>query len=92
VLISSAVSQRSRTSSTIRATGRRTANERALEWLNPEVDRSREREEGDAGDDRPDGGLEEGLESGPIGKPLYSGNGVCGGASSPDVMALGCRE
>ena len=76
----------------MRATGRRTANKRALEWLKLEVDRSREREGGDTGDDRPDGGLDEGLESGPIGNPLYSGSGGGGGASSPDVIALGCRE
>ena len=79
MLISAAVSHKSRTSSTIRASGLRTVNDLDLEWWHAALPPSREPEiEGDleiALEEAPD--VE--VEGGPIGIPLYStiGGGAC---------------
>src|SRR5207249_2357536 len=76
VFTSRAVSQRSSTSSTMRASGRLTAKDRARWWPNP-VDRSRDLDGGDAGELRPEGVPEDGVDVGWMMAPLYSGG--CGG-------------
>ena len=85
VLIPMAVSQRSRTSSTILASGRRTAKDLDLACprLVPELETSRERG-GVGGVARPDPELDDEFDAGPIGRPLYSGCGARG-ESSTDV-------
>lgn len=89
VLISMAVSQRSNTSSTMRASGRRTAKERARWWPGPEDDNSRPLDGGTPGEARPEEGLEAGLdpdwEGGPMTWPLYSGKSV-GEAEPPSEV------
>ena len=74
VLISNAVSHRSRISSTIRARGRRTAKERPLPWPKLDVDGALDR--GGVAGEEP--GVELGSDGdgdGPIASPLYSGRG-----------------
>ena len=70
VLISSEVSQRSNSSSTILACGRRTANDRARACPKPDVDLSLDLPPGVGDADAEDDDGED--ELGPIGMPLYS--------------------
>ena len=82
VLISRAVSQRSRSSSTILAWGLRTANDLARAWPKPDLDGSLDRSAGVPGEAVPEEDVEE---PGPMGMPLYS---ACGGAKagwSPEI-------
>ena len=72
MLISIAVSHKSSTNSTILAKGRLTAKDRALRWLKPLEDESRDLGMCMAGDDRPEDGPEDGVELVPIAWPLYS--------------------
>lgn len=90
VLISKAVSQRSRSNSTIRACGRRIANDRARVCPKDEVDLSLDRPEGVAGDAVPED--DEGdAELGPIDMPLYSAWGGAKVDCSPGAGLLVLR-
>src|ERR1700722_11088166 len=91
MLISSAVSQRSRISSTMRAKGLRTANDFARAWPSP-VAGLRDLV-GVAGCEvGPDDVDEEGFDAGPIGRPLYSGIAPRAGLLSPDPARLLCAS
>ncbi len=72
------------TSSTMRARGLRTANERARLCPNPVREESLERF-WTAGEARPEEGFDGGFEDDPIGMPLYSAVGAGAGEPSSDV-------
>src|ERR1700761_8232266 len=78
MVISMAVSHRSRTSSTILGIGLRTAKDRARWCPNPEEGRSRDLLGGEAGDERPEDSPDGGEVRVPIWRPLYSGRGGVG--------------
>src|SRR4051812_29941569 len=92
VLTSIAVSQRSSSSSTIRAWGRRMANDLALACPKPEA-LSRDRPEGGpdpgTGDDVPGEGVDEG--GGPIAMPLYSAAGMFAWSPVSDLLRRASR-